>query len=103
MDLLGKPFLGGIFRAAVAAVRPGQPVRNALRLSCSACFRPLPFLKKWAFSRGISSAKAKNQVPTFLENGSAYQIHRRLADEGGGEGCFRRLIEVLRRSRRRKR
>ncbi len=35
MDLLGKPFLEGIFRAAVAAVEPGHLVRSSLRRSSS--------------------------------------------------------------------
>lgn len=35
MDLLGKPFLEGMFRAAVAAVGPGHLVRQSLRLSPS--------------------------------------------------------------------
>lgn len=33
MDLLGKPFLEGVFRAAVAAVEPGRLVRESLRVS----------------------------------------------------------------------
>ncbi|HEY5577808.1 MAG TPA: DUF4147 domain-containing protein [Deferrimonas sp.] len=35
MDLLGKPFLEGLFRAAVAAAEPGAMVRKALRRSAS--------------------------------------------------------------------
>ncbi len=35
MDLLGKPFLEGMFRAAVAAVEPGRLVRQALKCTIS--------------------------------------------------------------------